>query len=84
MKKAGKLPEESLKMFNPKPIEELYDLQNDPAELTNLIHVAEHGEIAGTMRKKVREHIITTRETGFMAEGEMMIMAENRSVYELA
>lgn len=84
LKKSGKLSEESLKMFNPKPIEELYDLQKDPAELTNLIHAPEHGRTAATLRKKVREHIISTRDTGFMAEGDMMIMAENRSVYEMA
>lgn len=84
LKNAGQLPEESLKMFSPKPVEELYDLEKDPAELTNLIHEPEHRKIAASLRNKLREHIIGTRDTGFMAEGEMMIMAKNRSVYELA
>jgi len=84
LKKAGQISEESLKMFNPKPIEELYDLQNDPNELDNLIEVTEHLRITMALRNRLRKHIISSRDTGFMAEGEMMHAAGAGSVYEMA
>ncbi|MEZ5354765.1 MAG: sulfatase [Bryobacteraceae bacterium] len=44
-------------------IDELYDLQNDPAEMNNLIFSAEHQEIADRMRKQL---FATLERTGGM------------------
>jgi len=79
----GELSEESAKMFAPKVPEELYDLQNDPDELHNLIHEAQYGEIKNTLYATLKNHILETRDTGFMAEGQMMILSQDGSVYEM-
>ncbi|WP_299533837.1 sulfatase-like hydrolase/transferase [Ulvibacterium sp.] len=84
MKNLGELSEESLKMFFPKAPEELYDLQQDPNELHNLIGETQYEEVKNILYKKVKDHIIKTSDTGFMAEGQMMISGENSSVYQMA
>lgn len=84
VKDLGKLSEESLKMFKPKAVEELYDLQKDPNELHNLVEDPQYKEVKNKLHKKVKDHIVETRDTGFMAEGQMMASGENSSVYEAA
>ncbi|WP_425235242.1 sulfatase-like hydrolase/transferase [Ulvibacterium sp.] len=84
VKNLGELSEESLKMFKPKAPEELYDLQQDPNELHNLIGNPQYDEVKNKLHEKIKEHILETRDTGFMAEGQMMISGENSSVYETA
>ncbi|RKN82694.1 sulfatase-like hydrolase/transferase [Ulvibacterium marinum] len=84
VKNLGELSEESLKMFKPKAVEELYDLQKDPNELHNLIEDPQYEEVKNKLHEKVKDHIVETRDTGFMAEGQMMILGENSSVYEMA
>ncbi|MEO1011155.1 MAG: sulfatase [Bacteroidota bacterium] len=82
-KEAGELSEESLKMFRQKLPEELYDLQQDPSELNNLADSPRHQEIKRTLSLTLKNHIIQTRDSGFMAEGQMMVQAKNSSVYAM-
>ncbi len=84
VKNLGELSEESLKMFKPKAPEELYDLQQDPNELHNLINDPQYEEVKNKLHEKIKDHTIETKDTGFMAEGQMMISGENSSVYEMA
>ncbi|WP_422082649.1 sulfatase-like hydrolase/transferase [Ulvibacterium sp.] len=84
VKDLGELSEESLKLFKPKAPEELYDLQQDPHELQNLIDDPQYEEVKNKLYEQVKHHIVETRDTGFMAEGQMMISGENSSVYEAA
>ncbi len=80
----GELPEESMKLFDPKSPEELYDLDNDPQELNNLISDPDHLEIVSHLHEKLKDHLIKTRDTGLMNEGDMMVRAGDQSVYEMA
>jgi arylsulfatase A-like enzyme len=42
--------------------DELYDLQNDPNEINNLLNSIEHQEIAANMRKYIVKHIDKTKD----------------------
>ncbi|MFY0654883.1 MAG: sulfatase-like hydrolase/transferase [Cyclobacteriaceae bacterium] len=83
VKAAGELSEETQKLFAPKPVEELYDLQNDPDELNNIFDAESLAEIKSNLQSKLRQHLIETRDTGLMNEGDMMTRAEGHSVYEM-
>ncbi|QDT38353.1 sulfatase family protein [Stratiformator vulcanicus] len=68
---AGRMPADSaLLMADEKPLEELYDLHTDPHEIENLASKAEFASILKSMRKRNREHILETRDTGFLTEAE--------------
>jgi N-sulfoglucosamine sulfohydrolase len=84
LKTLGELPEETMKMFEPKPPEELYDLMNDPQELNNLINDPDYREIVSGLHEKLKEHMVKTHDTGLMNEGDMMVRAGGGSVYEMA
>jgi N-sulfoglucosamine sulfohydrolase len=84
VKALGELPEEAMKMFEPKPPEEIYDLINDPQELKNLINDSVHKDIAADLHEILKEHMIKTHDTGLMNEGDMMVRAGEGSVYEMA
>jgi N-sulfoglucosamine sulfohydrolase len=78
------LPEAGEAMFTAKPLEELYDLQNDLHELNNLAHAPEHAQTMETMRARLREWILATRDTDFLPEAEMMIRSAGSTPYEMA
>jgi len=78
------LPPAGEAMWVPKPVEELYDLQDDPFELNNLAGSPQHQNIKQQLRDKLFDWILEKRDTGFLIEAEMMIRAEKSSVYEMA
>jgi len=84
LRDTGMLPPESQKMFQPKPLEELYDLQNDPYELNNIIDDTRLSDVVQTMRQRLDDWVLQTRDTGFLHEAEMMIRTGNDTVYEMA
>ena len=81
---AGELPAESEEMWQPKPVEELYDLTADPAELTNLADVPEHAERKQRMHDRLTDLLVEIRDVGLLLEPEMMIRSEGSSPYEIA
>lgn len=85
LKNQGKLPEATQKMFERKPVEELFDLKNDPYEQNNLIGSDEVKEIREELSEKMEEWIVRYRDSGFLNEGEYMTRAtkEEKSVYEI-
>lgn len=85
VKAEGELPTEAQDMFEPKPVEELYDLQNDPYELENLIGQEGLQQRAQEMNALLHAWMVEHHDTGLLNEGEMMIRAEGKgSVYEMA
>jgi uncharacterized sulfatase len=58
-----------------KPLEELYDLQNDPHEVNNLIDdVGQHPELVDVLERLRSAHhdwVFETRDTGLIPEGEL-------------
>lgn len=81
---AGELPPESEEMWAPKPVEELYDLRNDPNELTNLAAEPEQADRIQEFRTQLHEELVRIRDVGIAFEPEMMIRSEGSSPYEIA
>ena len=65
----GKLNKAQSHFWKTKPAEELYDLQKDPDEVTNLAKSQEHAAILKKMRKAHLSHIRKIRDVGFLPEG---------------
>lgn len=79
----GKLTGPQTAFWEPKPAEELYDLQNDPHETVNLIASPDHQDVLAKLRKAHREHVLGIRDAGFLPEAEMHRRAGDASIYEM-
>jgi uncharacterized sulfatase len=80
---AGKLNAVQDAFWNRKPPEELYDLQNDRDEVTNLADSAEYQAIKEKLRKSQGEWAARIRDVGFMPEGDRFARAKGGSLYDL-
>ena len=70
----GKMPPAmTLFMADRKPVEEFYDLQNDPHEINNLANDPAHKDTLNRFRKVHRQWINDTRDLGLIPEPEMEI-----------
>ena len=79
----GQLSPPRTYFWEPKPTEELYDLQADPDEVRNLVESPEHQAILNELRQAHREHVLAIRDAGFLSEAEMHRRAGETSIYEL-
>lgn len=83
--KEGKLEGVAASIWEPtKPIEELYDLEKDPFEQTNLADSPDHRRIKRWLRGELRRWILRARDTGFLPEAEYHIRAKDSTPYEMA
>ena len=74
---AGKLNPDQERLFTvPRPAEELYDLDSDPHELTNLAAEPAHEEALNLLRKHLDDWIQTTNDQGQTPEPEKVYDAE--------
>ena len=68
----GKMPAAAeLFMAEHKPVEELYDLKNDPHEINNLAGETKHRKILERMRRVHLEWVKDTKDLGLMPEPEI-------------
>jgi N-sulfoglucosamine sulfohydrolase len=67
-----------------KPLEELYDVPNDPHEMHNLADSPAHQKTLDRLRQVQREWLTETLDIGFLPEAEMHIRSEGSSPYEVA
>ncbi len=82
--KAGKCNEAQSHFWEEKPAEELYDTTKDPWEVNNLAGDAEYQEVLDRMRAANRQHLLATRDSGFLPEAMMVEMGkEAGSIYAL-
>lgn len=84
---SGNASEVQSRFFKPKSwTKELYDMQQDPDSVNNLIDQPEHQQTAATLRKELRRQQIEFYDTGLMPESEMMKLAaeHNVTIYDLA
>ncbi|MCC5906885.1 MAG: sulfatase-like hydrolase/transferase [Balneolaceae bacterium] len=86
MYQAGELEPPQTYFWEPKPEVEFYDLENDPHEVKNLAGSEEHKAIIEELSGALHEHILSTRDAGFLHEGEMHRRASehNLTIYEMA
>jgi arylsulfatase A-like enzyme len=64
----GRLNAAQRAFWEPKPHEELYDLQNDRWEVNNLVDSPAHAVALGRMREALDAHTRLTRDVGFLPE----------------
>ncbi len=72
---AGKLNEAQAKFWQPKPVEELFDLQSDPSEVVNLAGQPEHADQVLKMRNAVQQWMVEILDLGLLPEAEMHRLA---------
>jgi uncharacterized sulfatase len=68
---AGQLSPPQTYFWERKPAEELYDLQQDPDEVNNLVDSAEHQAILEELRTAQRKLAFEIRDLGFLPEAEI-------------
>jgi hypothetical protein len=57
------------RFFRPKAYEELYDLNNDPDKMTNLVGQEQHRAVLRQLRRILDRQMLHTRDNGFVPEG---------------
>jgi arylsulfatase A-like enzyme len=80
----GKLRPPQTFFWEPKPPEELYDLQHDPDEVRNLAGSPEHQHLLERFRAAHLRHVLKTRDTGFLPEGELHSRSKGSTPYEMS
>lgn len=81
--KEGKLKPPQTYFWEPKPAEELYDLQKDRDEVVNLASSPEHKTILEKLRKAHQEHVREIRDVGLLPEADMQARAKGSTPYEV-
>ncbi len=80
----GKLSGPPSLWFRPaKPLEELYDTQNDPHQIHNLAGDPEHRSVLEEMRKAHLQWLSETHDLGFLPEHDMLARSEGSTPYEM-
>lgn len=79
----GQLNEAQSFFWKPKPTEELYDLNTDPYQTVNLSSQSEHQAILDTMRNRLREWTLQTRDLGLLHESVFHRLSSGKSPRDL-
>jgi hypothetical protein len=61
-----------------KPVEELYDSENDPIMIKNLADDPEYTEVLERMRKALHNWMVETRDLGILEEAELVKRSEGK------
>ena len=67
-----------------KPGEELYDVEKDPHEITNLVNNHEYADLLEKMRNICDIEIISNRDVGFIPESMYSVFAGDSTLYDYA
>jgi uncharacterized sulfatase len=74
----GKLDPIQARVLVPtRPVEELYDLENDPYEISNLADSAQHQHILKNMGAILTKHMLDTNDMGLIPEPELEVLAKD-------
>ncbi|WP_339924979.1 sulfatase [uncultured Cyclobacterium sp.] len=86
LREAGQLTDAAKKMYATKPVEILFDLQEDPLEQNNLAFMPEYEKKVAELAGKMDDWMIQNRDTGLLTEGIMMQQASQaeESVYAIS
>ena len=79
---AGNCNEVQARFFNTKPVEELFDTENDPWELNNLADDPAYADRLVKMRKAALDMAVSMRDAGFIPESDRSIRAGDVPIYD--
>ncbi len=79
----GKLKPPMTYFWETKPVEELYDLENDPDEVKNLAASPQYRAVLDRFRKIQRDYLVRIRDLGFLPEDEIHSRTKRDSPYEM-
>lgn len=82
LKNSGDLPAEAVRMWKEKPVEELYNLKDDPMELNNLYSNHNLQAVKDSLNKIIRNWAIRTYDTGWLPEAEYMMQSKQTTPFE--
>ena len=68
--------------WEPKPVEELYDTENDPWEVNNLAENPDYKEVLERMRAANKSWVIKIKDTGFIPEADRVDRAGEIPMYD--
>ena len=80
--KEGKTNEVQSRFFKTKPVEELYDTENDPWEVNNLAADPSYTVILERMREAQTDWMSNIRDAGLIPEAEYSTFAGDKSMYD--
>ena len=80
MWKRGECNEVQSHFWEPKPAEELYDLQDDPDEVVNLVSEPDHIKIRNQLHDVVLNHMRRTRDAGLWSEAMIAEMNAHSTI----
>jgi len=72
-----KLTPATAQFWGAKPSEELYDMDADPDNVTNLAADPKHRETLARMRTALKQHTVEIVDNGFLPEGSSLLGYEN-------
>jgi N-sulfoglucosamine sulfohydrolase len=68
--------------WNTKPVEELYDLDQDPWEIHNLAYDPEYLGVVERMRNALKAWMADIKDTGVLPETDYDVFSGNKSLYD--
>jgi arylsulfatase A-like enzyme len=71
-------------VWQPKPVEELYDLQKDPQELHNLADNAEMEQVKDRLKTELHNWMLEYHDLGLLTESEYMARSQGSTPYDYA
>ncbi|NND07095.1 MAG: sulfatase-like hydrolase/transferase [Saprospiraceae bacterium] len=78
----GKCDDIQNAFWNIKPVEELYDTENDPWEVNNLVENPTYAEVLQRMRKANHNWMMKIKDTGFVPETALAKMTKDTNAYD--
>jgi len=82
--KQGRCNAVQARYWQPKPSEELYDIENDPHDVKNLAADPKHAERLARMSRTLDDDMVRMRDTGLIPEGMFAKLAGEKTLYEYA
>lgn len=81
---ADNLDEVQSRFWRPKPVEELYDIGEDPHNVINLAEDPDYQEVLDELRNAIRDWQLEIRDVGFVPEPMMIEISKTQTLYDFA
>jgi arylsulfatase A-like enzyme len=79
---SGQCNEVQARFWKSKPVEELYDTENDPWEVNNLADDPDHAERLASMRQAMQKMGSSMKDAGYIPEADRNIRSADQAIYD--